>query len=111
MTKTDTPINVEAAQDPMTKDYDVSLCRCYTPRKIYVNNLMELGTNKSVHIYVERRTCKDVCSDVSEFTCSECGFNCDLTSWISPMEGIGRIVHHHHGTPKYCPNCGAEVIS
>ena len=56
-------------------------------------------------------TCKDVCSGVSEFTCSACGFNCDLTSWISLFDGDdGRHRHHHHGTPHYCPNCGRKVV-
>ena len=55
-------------------------------------------------------TCKNVCASVSEFTCSECGFNCDLTSWISLFDGdSGRHRHHHHGTPNYCPNCGRKV--
>lgn len=57
-----------------------------------------------------RGTCKDVCNSVSEFTCSACGFNCDLTSWISLFDGDeGRHRHHHHGTPNYCPNCGRVV--
>lgn len=56
-------------------------------------------------------TCKDVCSSVSEFTCSACGFECDLTSWISLFDGDdGRHRHHHHGTPHYCPNCGRKVV-
>lgn len=56
-------------------------------------------------------TCKDVCSGVSEFTCSACGFECDLTSWISLFDGDdGRHRHHHHGTPHYCPNCGRKVV-
>lgn len=57
-------------------------------------------------------TCKDVCASVSEFTCSECGFNCDLTSWISLFDGDdGKHRHHHHGTPKFCPNCGRKVVT
>ena len=49
------------------------------------------------------RECKDVCADVAQFTCSECGFECDLASWIT------RIERKHHGTPNYCPSCGAKV--
>ena len=57
-----------------------------------------------------RGTCRDVCAGISEFTCSACGFNCDLTSWISLFDGDeGRHRHHHHGTPNYCPNCGRRV--
>lgn len=57
-------------------------------------------------------TCHDVCNSVAEFTCSACGFNCDLTSWISLFDGDdGRHRHHHHGTPNYCPNCGRKVVS
>ena len=57
-------------------------------------------------------TCKDVCSGTSEFTCSACGFNCDLTSWISLFDGDdGRHRHHHHGTSHYCPNCGRRVVT
>lgn len=56
--------------------------------------------------------CHDVCSGLSEFTCSACGFNCDLTSWISLFDGDeGRHRHHHHGMPNYCPNCGRRVVS
>ena len=52
-------------------------------------------------------TCRNVCNSVSEFTCSECGFNCDLTSWISLFDGDdGRHRHHHLGIPNFCPNCG-----
>ena len=58
MTKTDMPINVEVARDPVHGDYDVSMCMCHTPRRIYVDNLTELGAGKSVHIYVERKTCE-----------------------------------------------------
>ncbi len=57
-----------------------------------------------------RGTCRDVCAGISEFTCSSCGFSCDLTSWISLFDGDeGRHRHHHHGTPNYCPNCGRKV--
>lgn len=56
-------------------------------------------------------TCKDVCAGVSEFTCSKCGFSCDLTSWISLFDGDeGKHRHHHHGTPNFCPNCGRRVV-
>ena len=51
------------------------------------------------------RECKDVCADVAQFTCSACGFECDLTSWITHIE------HKHHGTPNHCPKCGARVAS
>ena len=55
-------------------------------------------------------TCRDVCNSVSEFTCSACGFNCDLMSWISLFDGDdGKHRHHHHGTPNFCPNCGRRV--
>lgn len=56
-------------------------------------------------------TCKDVCADVSEFTCGACGFNCELAGWISLFDGDeGRHRHHYHGTPNFCPNCGRKVI-
>ena len=56
-------------------------------------------------------TCHDVCASASEFTCSACGFNCDLVSWTSLFDGDeGRHRHHHHGTPNYCPNCGRKVV-
>ena len=55
--------------------------------------------------------CKDVCADISEFTCSACGFNCELASWISLFDGDGsRHGHHYHGTPNFCPNCGRKVV-
>ena len=55
--------------------------------------------------------CHNVCNSVSEFTCSACGFNCDLTSWISLFDGdVGRHRHHHHGKPNFCPNCGRKVV-
>ena len=58
-----------------------------------------------------RGTCNDVCASISEFTCSACGFNCDLTSWISLFDGDDwRHRHHHYGTPNYCPNCGRKVV-
>lgn len=75
----------------------------------------------SVHIWCDtsehaieatlgREECRSVCNSVAEFTCSACGFNCDLTSWISLFDGDdGRHRHHHHGMPNYCPNCGRKV--
>ena len=66
---------------------------------------------QAVEATLGRGTCKSVCNSVSEFTCSECGFNCDLTSWISLFDGDdGRHRHHHHGMPNYCPNCGRKVV-
>lgn len=60
---------------------------------------------------IAQAECRDVCASISEFTCSSCGFNCDLTSWISLFDGdSGRHRHHHFGTPNYCPNCGAKVV-
>ena len=60
---------------------------------------------------IARVECRNVCNSLSEFTCDRCGFNCDLTSWISLFDGDeGRHRHHHHGTPNYCPNCGAKVV-
>lgn len=60
---------------------------------------------------IAQAECRDVCASISEFTCSSCGFNCDLTSWISLFDGdSGRHRHHHFGTPNYCPNCGARVV-
>jgi hypothetical protein len=59
---------------------------------------------------IAQAECHDVCNSVAEFTCSACGFNCDITSWISLFDGdVGRHRHHHHGTPNYCPNCGRRV--
>lgn len=69
-----------------------------------------LTPEQAVEATLGRGTCKDVCNSVSEFTCSACGFNCDLTSWISLFDGDeGRHRHYHHGTPNYCPNCGRKV--
>ncbi len=71
-----------------------------------------LTPEQAVDATLGRGTCRDVCNSVSEFTCSACGFNCDLTSWISLFDGDeGRHRHHHHGTPHYCPNCGRKVES
>lgn len=71
----------------------------------------EVGSARTWQYTQDSGTCKDVCNSVSEFTCSVCGFNCDLTSWISLFDGDdGRHRHHHHGTPNYCPNCGRRVV-
>ena len=71
----------------------------------------EVGSARTWQYTRDNGTCKDVCNSVSEFTCSVCGFNCDLTSWISLFDGDdGRHRHHHHGTPNYCPNCGRKVV-
>ena len=72
----------------------------------------EAKTPDELVALLEQGTCKDVCASVSEFTCSECGFNCDLTSWISLFDGDdGKHRHHHHGTPNFCPNCGRKVVT
>ena len=77
----------------------------------HVWNMRELTPEQAITATQGSGTCKDVCNSVSEFTCSVCGFNCDLTSWISLFDGDdGRHRHHHHGTPNYCPNCGARVV-
>ena len=71
----------------------------------------DLGAEDAIAATLGAGTCKDVCSGTSEFTCSACGFNCDLTSWISLFDGDdGRHRHHHYGTPHYCPNCGRRVV-
>lgn len=69
-----------------------------------------LTSAQVVKVMLGRGECRNVCNSISEFTCSECGFNCDLTSWISLFDGDdGRHRHHHHGVPNYCPNCGLAV--
>lgn len=69
-----------------------------------------LTPDEVIEVALGRGECRDVCNSVAEFTCSACGFNCDLTSWISLFDGDeGRHRHHHHGTPNYCPNCGRAV--
>ena len=79
------------------------------------NARAELGSGMCEKVYavggiIAQAECRDVCSDIEQFTCSVCGFNCDLTSWITPIGCDRPIVHHHHGTPNYCPNCGAKVV-
>ena len=74
-----------------------------------------LGSGTCEKVYavggiIAQAECRDMCSDVEQFTCSACGFNCDLTSWITPIGCDRPIVHHHHGTPNYCPNCGCKVV-
>ncbi len=70
-----------------------------------------LTPEQAVEATLGRGECRSVCNSVSEFTCSECGFGCDLTSWISLFDGDdGRHRHHHHGMPNYCPNCGRKVV-
>ena len=96
MTKTDTPINIEVAQDPVHGDWDVSMCMCHTPRRIYVDNLTELGTDKNVHIYVERKTCE------MEYVNEWMGWHCKTCDNIKM--GLS------YQKPRYCPNCGAEVM-
>ena len=66
---------------------------------------------QAIEATLGRGTCHDVCASISEFTCSACGFACDLMSWISLFDGdTGRHRHHHHGTPNFCPNCGRRVV-
>lgn len=108
MTKTDTPINVEAVRDPAHGDYAVSMCMCHTPRRIYVDNLTELGTNKSVHIYVERRTChieenehdRETPTDFGGGWYTEITYDCDECGFENKDYNV-----------RFCGGCGAEVIS
>ena len=78
------------------------------PEELVVTN----GNGTVEQVYVPYPgVCRDVCSSVSEFTCSVCGFRCDLMSWETLFDGDeGRHRHHHYGTPRYCPNCGRKVV-
>ena len=77
---------------------------CETPEQAIDATLGSCNCSNSERT---NETCRNVCNSVSEFTCSECGFNCDLTSWISLFDGDdGRHRHHHLGIPNFCPNCG-----
>ena len=82
-----------------------------TPEQAIEDTLGRMDKVFAVGGIIAQAECRDVCSSASEFTCSACDFNCDLTSWISLFDGDdGRHRHHHHGTPNYCPNCGRKVV-
>ena len=89
-------------------DGEVNVTFSMTPEQAIAATL---GSSNCTNDERTNGTCHDVCNGVAEFTCSACGFNCDLTSWISLFDGDdGRHRHHHHGTPNYCPNCGRKVV-
>ena len=74
-------------------------------------HLLRVSPEQAIEATLGRGTCRDVCASISEFTCSACGFRCDLMSWETLFDGDeGRHRHHHYGTPRYCPNCGRKVV-
>lgn len=104
---------LEKADEPATSWHMGGASVCAVP--IEGSDLFDLWIDhctpeQAIAATLGRGTCHDVCNSVAEFTCSACGFNCDLTSWISLFDGDdGRHRHHHHGTPNFCPNCGRRV--
>ena len=103
-------VNIEQAIDNAANSIDRA-SGTHPTEEIKARSLVSIANSLlAIAATLGAGTCKDVCASVSEFTCSVCGFNCDLTSWISLFDGDdGRHRHHHHGTPNYCPNCGRKV--
>ena len=53
---------------------------------------------------VDAGTCRNV-HDGREFECSECGMQWHLLDRADPLEEWAHVRR-----PRYCPNCGAEVV-
>lgn len=53
---------------------------------------------------IDRPTCRNV-HDGREFECSECGMQWHLLDRADALEEWAHV-----RSPRYCPNCGAEVI-
>lgn len=60
--------------------------------------------------YVKERTCRNVSEwhEVDEFVCSECGIK--LTDWVEVIEDEEQAFRFEYAF-KYCPSCGARVVS
>ena len=56
---------------------------------------------------IDRPTCRNVSGHRDEFKCSEC--RCKVESLTEVCNERGEIFRVPF-MPKYCPNCGAEVV-
>lgn len=68
---------------------------------------VEKETYAALADLIDRPTCRDAGNSYHTFVCSECG--CELD--IDDREGEPTMWHGGVPmVPKYCPNCGAEVV-
>lgn len=97
----DVPINMEATCSPVDPDeWAVSFAMCHTPKRIYVDNLTEVGFgNEGTHVYVEEKTCKIRLMPMSGYHCMACG---ELVTLYDANDMLRRV--------SYCPCCGRRVL-
>lgn len=69
-----------------------------------VDNGTEYRLRERLADLIDRPTCKNV-HDGREFECSGCGMQWHLLDRADGMEEWSHVRN-----PRYCPNCGAEVI-
>ena len=65
-------------------------------------------TNQAVEATLARGTCRDKCSRFNAWVCSECGATVLLMfdDYGEPSYAVDGVAD----VPRYCPNCGREVV-
>lgn len=74
-------------------------CGCQTNEASYILDAIEAWNTRY------KRTCKsDYCRETDEWQCLSCGGTLQNCAMFDP--DVDGFV----GSPKFCPNCGAEVV-